>query len=135
MRAAWLARVGLARLTRGDVVGWHRTRDRLLERLHDRGLSADLDVPAAVRFAGQGAGGRVDAVRGWLTHARGTDPPLARYSLDRHGAAEGLATGPRPAVASVRPGGTAAGPTRAYADLISPGGWPGSANAARAKSC
>ena len=68
--------MGLARLTGGDVVGLARARDRLLERLHDRGLSADLDVPAAMRFAGQGAGDRVDAVRGWLTRAR---EPIHRW--------------------------------------------------------
>ena len=52
VRAAWLARLGLTRLN-GDLVDLARTRDRLLERLRVRGLSADQDVPAAVRFAGQ----------------------------------------------------------------------------------
>jgi hypothetical protein len=117
VRAAWLARVGLMRHTRGDVVGLARTRDRLLERLHDRGLSADLDVPAAVRFAGQGAGERVDAVRAWLTHARG---PVHRWLAARTTgmSAEGLTTGQDPRLQAFGLGGAAAGPTRAYADLI-----------------
>src|SRR5205814_2856697 len=93
VRAAWLARVGLTRLTQGDVVGLARTRDRLLERLHARGLSADLDVPAALRFAGQGAGERVEAVRVWLARTR---EPVHRWLAARPAgaAAEGLVTGP-----------------------------------------
>jgi hypothetical protein len=116
VRAAWLAQVGLAWLSGGDVVGLARARDRLLERLHDRGLSADLDVPAALRFAGQGAGERVDAVRGWLTRAR---EPIHRWLATRSTAAtaEGLATAYDPRLHAYGLG-TAAGPTRAYADLI-----------------
>jgi hypothetical protein len=114
VRSAWLARLGLGRLAGGDVVGLARARDRLLERLHDRGLSADLDVPAALRFAGQGAGERVDAVRGWLTRAR---EPIHRWLAARSGGAEGLVTGHDPRLQAFGLG-TATAPTRAYADLI-----------------
>jgi hypothetical protein len=116
VRAAWLAQLGLGRLSGGDAVGLARARDRLLERLHDHGLSADLDVPAALRFAGQGAGERVDAVRGWLTRAR---EPIHRWLATRSAAetAEGLTTGHDPRLHAYGQG-TAAGPTRAYADLI-----------------
>ena len=76
VRAAWLARLGLNRLTGGDTIGVARTRDRLLARLHEHGLSADLDVPAAVRFAGQGAGDRVETVRTWLSRAH---DPIHRW--------------------------------------------------------
>jgi hypothetical protein len=113
VRAAWLARLGLTRLNGGDVVGLARTRDRLLERLHGRGLSADLDVPAAVRFAGQGAGERVDAVRAWLIHAQA---PIHRW-LSARPAADEPTTGHDPRLQAFGMG-TAAGPTRAYADLI-----------------
>src|SRR5262249_42535547 len=73
VRAAWLAHLALARLSGGDVVGLARTRDRLLERLYQNGLSLDLDVPAFLRFAGQGSGdwaARAQEVRDWLSHAR-----------------------------------------------------------------
>ena len=111
VRAAWLARLGLTRLN-GDLVDLARTRDRLLERLCVRGLSADQDVPAAVRFAGQGAGERVDAVRGWLTRVRASiqqwlDAPPAGASTE----------GSNPPLQSFGMS-TAAGSTRAYADLI-----------------
>src|SRR5439155_485801 len=73
VRAAWLAHVALARLSGGDVIGLARARDRLLERLYQHGLSLDLDVPAFLRFAGQGSGdwaSRAQEVRDWLSHAR-----------------------------------------------------------------
>ncbi|HEY1376389.1 MAG TPA: hypothetical protein VGF55_06320, partial [Gemmataceae bacterium] len=120
VRAAWLARVGLTRLTGGDVVGLARTRDRLLERLHAHGLSADLDVPAALRFAGQGAGERVEAVRAWLARTR---EPIHRWLAARPGGpaqpgAEVLSTGHDPRLRTFGLGGTDTRTTRAYADLV-----------------
>jgi hypothetical protein len=80
VRAAWLARLALARLTQGDVVGVARTRDRLLERLHEHGLSVDLDVPTFLRFAEQASGERVESVREWLLHAH---EPIHRWIAAR----------------------------------------------------
>jgi hypothetical protein len=115
VRAAWLARLGLSRLSGGDVVGLARSRDRLLERLHDHGLSADLDLPAALRFAEQGAGERVDRVRDWLIGAREV---IHRWiEAPPAGAAVGLRTAQDPRLQPFGRG-SSAGPTRAYADLI-----------------
>jgi hypothetical protein len=121
VRAAWLARVALARLTGGDVIGLARARDRLLERLHDRGLSADLNVPAFLRFAGQGSGERAETVRAWLAGARA---PIHRWLDARPGAAgpappggEALAAGHDPRLRTFGLG-TDTRTTRAYADLI-----------------
>jgi hypothetical protein len=115
VRAAWLAQLGLIRLNGGDVVGLARARDRMLDRLHQRGLSADLDIPAAVRFAGQGAGERVDAVRAWLIRAR---TPIHRWLDARPAEASGEGMSSQDPRLQAFGMGTAAGPTRAYADLI-----------------
>jgi hypothetical protein len=52
VRSAWLAWVGLTRLSHGDVLGLARARDRLLDRLLARGLSVDHDLPRFLRFSG-----------------------------------------------------------------------------------
>ena len=70
VRVAWLAQKALAYLTHGDALALARTRDRLLQRLHDRGLSMDLDIPSFLRFAGQGPGDRFPIVRDWLIRSR-----------------------------------------------------------------
>jgi hypothetical protein len=71
VRAAWLAWLGLAALAGGDVLALARARDRLLERLYRHGLSADLDLPAFLRFAGQAEGSRLHSVRDCLVRLRG----------------------------------------------------------------
>jgi FtsH ternary system domain X7 len=123
VRAAWLAHLALARLSGGDVVGLARTRDRLLERLYQNGLSLDLDVPAFLRFAGQGSGdwaARAQEVRDWLSHARESvhrwvaarpDRPVGRARL----APELTTQDPQLQAFGF---GTATRFTRAYADLI-----------------
>lgn len=57
VRALWLARSALARLSGGDRLGLARTRDRILGALHG-GLSVERDVPAFLRFCGRDGGGR-----------------------------------------------------------------------------
>jgi hypothetical protein len=115
VRTAWLARLGLSRFTGGDVVGLARTRDRLLERLHDHGLSAALDLPPALRFAGPGGGERADAVSGWLIGARES---IHRWISYRPAdTVETLATARDPRLQAFGLG-TSDAPTKAYADLI-----------------
>jgi hypothetical protein len=70
LRAAWLARSAIARLTRGDVLDLARTRDRLLERLLDNGLGLDLDTPTFIRFAESGDPARFKLVQKWLAQRR-----------------------------------------------------------------
>jgi hypothetical protein len=123
VRSAWLAHVALARLSGGDVVGLARTRDRLLERLYQNGLSLDLDVPAFLRFAGQGSGdwaARAQEVRDWLSHARESVHRWVAARPDRPVGCTRLA----PELTTQDPQlqafgfGTATRFTRAYADLI-----------------
>ena len=76
VRAVWLARSALLRMTRGDVLSLARTRDRLFERLLREGLSLDLDAPAFVRFAESDDADRLDAVGGWLVEKR---KPIAEW--------------------------------------------------------
>jgi hypothetical protein len=57
-------------------VGLARCRDRLLDRLFQHGLSADLDVPGFLRFAGQISGERRQEVREWLLRVR---EPVQRW--------------------------------------------------------
>ncbi len=72
IRAAWLVRTALARSTRGDVLGLAHTRDRLLARLRDHGLSLAQDVPAFVRNAGSEDIDRLNQVGKWLAAKRRT---------------------------------------------------------------
>lgn len=70
IRAAWLAQCSLARLTRGDILALARTRDRLVERLLQTGLSLEQDVPSFMRFTGREAGEKLPSVRDWLQRTR-----------------------------------------------------------------
>ncbi len=69
-RAAWLVRLSLARLTRGDVLGLARTRDRLTRRMHELGLSLELDLPSFLRFDRKGSSERFQQVRDWIGRIR-----------------------------------------------------------------
>ncbi len=51
-RTLWLARVGLARLAGGDVLGLAQARDRILARLAS-GLPVERELPSFLRFAGR----------------------------------------------------------------------------------
>jgi hypothetical protein len=112
VRAAWLARAALGRLTRGDVLSLARTRDRLLDRLHVQGgLSLDLDAPAFVRF-GANDPDQLDRVRKWLAEKH---PLVERWvaGLGAEGAdAPGYVSLANCGLEAEVPG------TRAYADLL-----------------
>lgn len=118
VRAAWLAQIAFSRVAGGDPVGLARTRDRLLRRLLESGLSADLDLPPAIRFSGVGE--RIEAVRQWLAQARA---PIHRWlglqpgESEMHSGGESLSTAHDPRLRAFGLG-TATGPTRTYADLI-----------------
>jgi hypothetical protein len=63
VRAVWLAGYRLAHLTGADVLGLARVRDRLLQRLLEKGLEADRDLPMFLRTAGLKDADRVRVVR------------------------------------------------------------------------
>lgn len=66
-RAVWLAWVALVALSQGDILALARARDRLLDRLFQRGLSPELDLPTFLRFSGIQGSERVRGVRDQLT--------------------------------------------------------------------
>lgn len=68
VRAAWLARLAVARSCDGDALGAARWYDRLLRRLHDRGPGLDLDEPSFLRFRSRATAERFKVAREWLTH-------------------------------------------------------------------
>jgi hypothetical protein len=63
VRAVWLAAYRLAQLGGGDVLGLARVRDRLLQRLLERGLEPERDLPSFLRYAGLREPERMRAVR------------------------------------------------------------------------
>ncbi len=99
VRGAWLAWVGLTRVAGGDVLGLARARDRLLERLYHKGLSAEHDLPSFLRFSGLRSTARFRAFRDWLMRL----PELVHRWIDRINIA-GLDAAPAD--------------TKAYADLV-----------------
>ncbi|MEQ8788924.1 MAG: hypothetical protein RIC55_21610 [Pirellulaceae bacterium] len=69
VRVVWLAWQAVTILSGGDVLTLARTRDRLLERLHQGGLELDIDMPSFLRTnLSQGDRGR--SVRGEFVHLR-----------------------------------------------------------------
>lgn len=82
VRTAWLAWLAVGRLSRGDCLAVARARDRLLERLLQHGLSADLDLPAFLRAAGLRGGDRCRMVRGRLFRLR---EHVQRWSAEQRG--------------------------------------------------
>src|SRR5262249_51304763 len=64
VRAVWLAGYRLAQLGGGDVLGLARVRDRLLQRLLERGLEPERDLPIFLRTAGMRDSERIRVVRG-----------------------------------------------------------------------
>ncbi|MCI0699761.1 MAG: hypothetical protein L0241_01575 [Planctomycetia bacterium] len=77
VRAVWLVGYRLAQLSGADVLGLARVRDRLLQRLLERGLEAERDMPRFLRVVGLKDSDRVrvvsdksvelhGAVRKWL---------------------------------------------------------------------
>jgi hypothetical protein len=63
VRAIWLAGYRLAQLSGADVLGLARVRDRLLQRLLEKGLQAEKDLPGFLRTAGMKDPERARAVR------------------------------------------------------------------------
>lgn len=110
VRAVWLSRLAISNLLGHDAVGLARCRDRLLSRLYQNGLSADVDAPSFVRFAGQVTDERRQQVRDFLERVR---QPMQRWvaheSPSRDAAAMRL---PQFGL------GVASASNRGYADLI-----------------
>lgn len=101
IRLAWFAWLGYARIVGGDPLTLARSRDRLLGRLHARGLRWDLDLPGFLKRVSAGSssppkrggaavatfrvGGKdLDRVRAlarnWLEES--SDPRLGRFTLE-----------------------------------------------------
>lgn len=66
IRVVWLAWKSLFLLSRGDILSLVRARDRLLERLYQKGLRPELELPTFLRFAGQATSHRYRLVRNWI---------------------------------------------------------------------
>jgi hypothetical protein len=79
VRAAWLAWLALARSGGNDVLTLARARDRLLERLHRRGLSADQDLPSFLRSTDSGPPSRKKTIGAWLAQL----PELVQPWIER----------------------------------------------------
>jgi hypothetical protein len=71
VRTVWLAAQSIYRLSGGDVLALARTRDRILERLHQTGLTAETDLPSFLRFTGNQFNDRFRDVRDWLLELPG----------------------------------------------------------------
>jgi hypothetical protein len=80
VRAVWLAAISAFRLSHGDVLGLTRTRDRLLERLFQTGLTHDQDLPSFLRFSGMSGNERQRAFREWLLEL----PTRMAHWVDSH---------------------------------------------------
>lgn len=70
VRAVWLARRAISRLSDGDVLGLARWRDRILARLRDKGPGLDVDEPSFLRFHGTSSPHRFQTARDWLARSR-----------------------------------------------------------------
>ena len=70
MKVAWLAWLGYVRLSGNDLLTLARTRDRMLERLHQQGPSPELDLPSFLRSTGPGQGGPVRFVQEAMRNLR-----------------------------------------------------------------
>jgi hypothetical protein len=66
VRAVWLLGLVLADAAAGDVLALARTRDRLLERLYQNGLSPEQDLPTFLRFSSATSSDRMRRFRDWL---------------------------------------------------------------------
>jgi hypothetical protein len=99
VRLVWLVGLALYRLSGGDVLALARTRDRILARLFQAGLTVEQDLPAFLRFSGASYNARFQAFRDWLMKL----PERVRHWLTK---------------INVVVGASAPGETLAYADLI-----------------
>jgi len=101
VRSVWLLATHLEKGAGADVLGLARVRDRLLNRLLDGGLNAELDIPFFLRTAGLNDSERVRMVRDKLP--------------DLHKAARAWVVKP-PSAAAAMVKSTA--PTLPYIDLL-----------------
>src|SRR5262249_50260436 len=79
VRAVWLAWSCLAKLSSGDVLALARTRDRLLERLLNHGLSPEYDLPSFLHFSGQQTSERFRTVRDRVVRLRDLAPDWIKH--------------------------------------------------------
>src|SRR5262249_50225856 len=86
VRAVWLAAVGAFRLSHGDVLALTKTRDRLLQRLFEQGMTHDLDMPSFLGYSGISRNERLRAFRTWVL-----DLPdrVERWTATRQSISEG----------------------------------------------
>lgn len=70
IRGVWIAWHAVVALSQGDVLALARARDRLLERLHRDGLSADQDLPSFLRVSGLRTSDRFRVVRDQVKELR-----------------------------------------------------------------
>ena len=65
VRTVWLVALAMHKINDGDTLGLARTRDRLLDRLFQRGLQLEFDIASFMRGSGSQAGGgdRLGTVR------------------------------------------------------------------------
>lgn len=93
VRTAWLTWTALSKLAGDDVLMLARARDRILERLLQRGLVPNQDLPAFLHNSGAHAGERMRVVRDqlvdlhetarqWSERTLGTASPATKNYVD-----------------------------------------------------
>ncbi len=85
VKIAWLAWLACVKLAGHDFLTLARTRDRLLERLHQQGPSPDLDLPGFLRSSGPREGGRFRAVQAAMQKLRDRVQAWIRRELEERG--------------------------------------------------
>ncbi|MCA9071976.1 MAG: hypothetical protein KDA84_23775, partial [Planctomycetaceae bacterium] len=82
LRTAWLAWLACAKIAHDDVLALARTRDRVLERLHEYGPSPEMDLPGFLRSTGPRTGDRFRAVKQAMTELRDRVQPWIKRELE-----------------------------------------------------
>lgn len=82
LRTAWLAWLACAKIAHDDVLALARTRDRVLERLHEYGPSPEMDLPAFLRSTGPRTGERFRAVKQTMSELRGRAQAWIKRELE-----------------------------------------------------
>ncbi len=85
VRLAWLAWLGLAKLSQNDLLLLARSRDRILERLYQQGPSPELDLPSFLRSSGPREGERFREVQEALRTLRGRIASWIQRELEERG--------------------------------------------------
>jgi len=81
VRAAWMCWLALSEIAGGDVLQLAHSRDRLLERLFQSGLTLDLEVPSFLRSAGSDSSDRFRQVKERLVDLRETVREWSKRNL------------------------------------------------------